>query len=302
MSLSPLNTAGRILMATISTPDLQATQSLYSDCFRYKVMDNGKVSQELANSWAAPATAGKEFALLGPGREDSYALRLIQDGAGPEASGLRTYGWWALELSVEDVEQVHEAVKKSGFEVVGAPREMTFDSPVRPMQCAGPNGEVFFLTQVREHKSPDAAARAQTFVDQLFIVILGSPDREQALRFYEEALGLKRSDEFEIDYRSLNWAFGLPTGTTHNLTILDAGNTAVLQVDQYPDMAIQRKISPGYLPPNVSMVSFVVSSLDQVKADFLSDAVCSNDKPYNGRASAVIRGKAGELMELVEVG
>lgn len=302
MSSSPLNTAGRILMATISTPDLQATQSLYSDCFRYKVMDRGKVSQELANSWAAPAATGKEFVLLGPGREDSYALRLIQDGAGPEPSGLTTYGWWALELSVEDVEQVHEAVKQSGFEVLGAPREMTFDSPVRPMQCAGPNGEVFFLTQVREHKSPDAATRAQAFVDQLFIVIIGSPDPERTIRFYEEAIGLKRSEEFEIDYRSLNWAFGLPTGTTHNLTILDAGNTAVLQVDQYPDMATPRKVSPGYLPPNVSMVSFVVSSLDQVKADFLSDAVRSNDKPYNGRASAVIRGTAGELMELVEVG
>jgi hypothetical protein len=83
---------------------------------------------------------------------------------------------------------------------------------------------------------------------------------------------------------------------------LDAGNTAVVQVDQYPETATERTIEPGYLPPTISMVSLVVSSLDQVKADFLSDPVRNNERPYDGRASAVIRGTAGELIELVEVG
>ncbi len=302
MSAFPLNIPGRILMATISTPDLPASQALYTDCFRYKIVDSGKVDETLANSWAAPATAGKPFALLAPRQDDSTVLRLIETEAGSNLSPLRTFGWWALELSVEDVDKIHEVVEKSDFEVVGAPRDMTFDAPVRPMQCVGPNGEVFFLTQVLEHASPESRTHTKAFVDQLFIVILGTPGREDVLRFYEQALGFERADEFEIEYRSLNWAFGLPQGTRHKLTMLDASGTGVIQVDQYPDGATERPVLPGHLPPGISMVTFVVSSLDDIGTEFLADPIQLDAKPYGGRTSAVVRGTMGELIEFVAAG
>jgi len=294
------NVSGRILSATISTPDLKNTQALYANCLRYNSASSGVVEKDLALSWGAPAMAGRPYVLMIPRSESTYALRLVETAPVADFTPMHTYGWGALELSVMDVEDVHAAVKKSAFRIIGAPRDIMFGAPVRPMQCTGPAREALFLTQVLKTEHPEGPEMARAFVDQLFIAILATPDCEKALTFYEKALGYRRGETFEIGYRSLNQAFGLAPDTPQSFTMLQSPDGGIIQVDQYPKGAGVRPTQPGYLPPAISMVSLVVPSLADVKADFLGPPFRSPTAPYDGRASAVVKGVAGEWIELVE--
>ena len=50
----------------------------------------------------------------------------------------------------------------------------------------------------------------------------------------------------------------------------------------------------------MAMVSFTVPDLDAVRGEFLAPPQVVDAAPYGGRRVAVLRGAAGELVELVE--
>ena len=293
-----VNAPGRMVMATLSVPDISTAEGLYSDCLRYARVEAGRIEEPLARSWGAPAMAGKAYVLMAPREADTYALRLVETAPVADFAPMRTFGWGALELSVESVEAVHEAVKDTAFRIIGPPRDIMFGAPVRPMQVSGPAREVFFLTQVLEPEEGPETARA--FVDQLFIAILATPDRGKALEFYERALGFKRGATFDMAYRSLNQAFGLAPDTQQSFTMLGSPVEGVIQVDQYPTGATARPLAPGHLPPAIGMVSFVVASLDAVRGEFFAAPARFGQAPYGGRRAAALKGAAGEWIELVE--
>jgi hypothetical protein len=73
------------------------------------------------------------------------------------------------------------------------------------------------------------------------------------------------------------------------------------EIDQYPATAIQRNAVPGELPPGNAMVTFITARLEAVKAPFLAPPARRDGALYAGRRTAVVRGAAGELIELIEV-
>ena len=48
------DTEGRIKMATVSAPDIDATLKSYQDHFAYKVIEESIVTETQANSWGTP--------------------------------------------------------------------------------------------------------------------------------------------------------------------------------------------------------------------------------------------------------
>jgi hypothetical protein len=96
-------------------------------------------------------------------------------------------------------------------------------------------------------------------------------------------------------------AFGLPMDTPFHFGMTQKGDLLNNEVDQYPDGTIERPTAPGELPPGLSYVSFMVESLEAVKATPTSPIFTRSEAPYNGRKAAYFKGAAGELIEAIEI-
>jgi len=74
----------RIKMATVVTQNIDTTKALYRDYLNYRVVEEGKLSEALANSWGTSKMTGKPYALLQSESGDDVYLRVIQ-GTVPES-------------------------------------------------------------------------------------------------------------------------------------------------------------------------------------------------------------------------
>jgi catechol 2,3-dioxygenase-like lactoylglutathione lyase family enzyme len=292
---------GRVAAATVCVRDLEAVVASYEEHLRYRVAARGSVDADFATLWAAPLQLDRRWVLLGPASGAEVYLRVVE--AGPELeppAPLRTFGWAAMELTIEDADQLHRELLESPFTILGPPQELDFSDRIYPMQAAGVEGEVFYLNQVRGSLPDYDLPVARSFVDELFIAVLAAPDIEASLAFYSEQLGFERGNTYEIPYSLINNAFGLEPTRTHKLAMSCVGRHVNIEIDEYPAEAEARKASQGTLPAGMALVSLFVDSLEAVRAPFLGGVVRLPEPPYLGRRAAVCRGAAGELVELIE--
>ena len=298
---TPWDLHGRIQLATVSAPDVDAMVDSYVKGLKLNVATQGRVTPELAALWGAPAMAGKRWVMMSPDNPHSTSIRIVENDS-PTPAPLRTFGWGALEIAVLNVMDVNDAVTKAGFRIVGAPADRQFSGPVKPMQAVGPGGEMFFLTEIRGDAKHYFYPRPVSFVDQLFIVILSTPDRRAAQAFYENTLGFPFVADYEMAYTSLNKCMGLAVDTLQQFTMVKSGKRPAVQIDQMPAGATKRPMTPGKLPPGIAMITFLVDRLEDVRAPLVSPPQEISHAPYAGSRSACVRGAAGELIELIEIG
>jgi catechol 2,3-dioxygenase-like lactoylglutathione lyase family enzyme len=141
---------------------------------------------------------------------------------------------------------------------------------------------------------------ANAEVDQIFIAILASPDRQAALDFYANVIGFERGDTYTIIYSLINSAFGLAADTKSDMSMTKVGRLPGVEIDQYPAQTTVRPQAKEELPPGVGMISFLVQNLDAIKAPFIAPAQRQAGFLYEGRRSATLIGPAGEYIELIE--
>jgi hypothetical protein len=289
-----------ILIITICAQDLGAMESAYTRVLNYSVVDRGRVSEELANTWAAPKMHGREYILMRPSSEANVYFRFVQSAAQPGYRPMSTYGWNATEVLVQDPDALARTIREpgSGFQVMGEPRPLGAGSPIRAMQAVGPAQEVLYLTRIPADFQRMPPAR--TFVDRPFIIILGSPDLPQTQDFLRERLGLEVGNAGQARMTVLNKAFGLDIETTHPLAMARISPEYSIELDGYPDGATLRPQREGELPPAMSLVTFEVESLTPLRNSLLAPPKRIPAKPYNGRLTGTMRGSAGELLELVQ--
>ncbi|MFO7305433.1 MAG: hypothetical protein C0P74_007945 [Gammaproteobacteria bacterium] len=288
-----------ILIVTVGAPDIEAMQRAYSEWLDYTVESRGHVSQELAEAWNAPKMAGRAFVLMQPKSKEPVYLRFVQVDALDGYVPMKTYGWNAIEILVQDPDGLAAKFERPGspFKVVGPPRPLGPNSPIRAMQAVGPANEVLYLTRV----PPDfRGGPAKTPVDRPFIMIVGGPDQQAVRNFYKDLFGVETSDPVMARITVLNKAHGLDVETTHPISLARLSDRFSIEIDRYPPTATEREVRPGEIPSAISIVSVVVPSLDDLKVPTLTPARKITEKPYAGRRVAVIRGAAGELIELVE--
>ncbi|MFZ4689024.1 MAG: VOC family protein [Polymorphobacter sp.] len=296
------DTPGRIKCGTVCAPDLPASLADYTGVLGLSVIEDGPVPADLAAAWGAPAMAGRRCVLLRhAGGRESF-LRLVEATPVPGYTPLRSHGWAAYEHTVADCDALFADIKGSAFTVIGEPKLVPgFDNFI-PFQVVGRAGEVLYLNQVLKSGMtgldlPHTAAR----VDEMFIAILAAPDRAAAVAFHCDALGFAAGDTWSIPYSVINNSFGLPADTITDMTMTQTGRIPASEIDQYPAAATPRHVPPGELPPGNAMVSFLCASLDAITAPFLAPPAARDGALYAGRRTAVVRGAAGELIELIEV-
>lgn len=291
---------GQIVGGLSVTPDIAAAVADYRDILGLELVETGSVSDSLAEAWGAPASAGASMAVLRPRSGSPCALRLVEQPDCPAFVPTTSHGWAAFELTVQDVFGWPDRLQGSGFAIQGLPRELEGMAYFVPMQVLGRGREMVYLNEVRADMPSCDLPRAQSPVDHLFIAILATPDRTASVEWYERHLGLQAADTFNLTYKMINQAFGLPDSYRTDLTMVQQGRMTIFEVDGYPPEACARPHHAGMLPPGNALVSIAVTNLDAMDVEWLALPTVHAGFPYNGRRAATLAGPCGELLECIE--
>ncbi|MEO7773490.1 MAG: hypothetical protein ABIT36_06825 [Steroidobacteraceae bacterium] len=289
-----------ILIITLGVPNVAEMERAYSTWLDYSRTGQGQVSRELAAAWDAPRMEGRDYVLMQPASRADIYLRFVQVDAAPGYVPMKTSGWNAIESLVQDPDALAKKLAANGspFKIAGVPRPLGPGSTTRAMQAIGPAQEVLYLTNL---PAGPGRSPAVTFVDRPFIMVLGGTQIDDMLNFYKLNFGLKVSETpSKGRITVLNKAYGLDLDTTHPMGMARVSPQYSIEIDGYPAEATARPTKNGELPPAIAMVGFEVDSLDGLKAPLMAPPRNIASAPYNGRRVAVVRGGAGELIELIE--
>jgi hypothetical protein len=289
-----------IRAATWGVEGLDAAVERCKACWDYRVVEAGAVTAVQARAWAAPASAGRRRALLQPASGAPVFLQLVE---APRVAGylpLRSPGWAALELCVQDVHAVHERLQGGPFEIIGPPQPISSLPEIHPMQVQGPDGEIVYLTEIKRGGPGSGLPTPAAPIDTLFIVVLACTDMAACAAWFAQQLPLVPDVPVAIPYRMLNRAFGLPAGTPHRLCTARMHGEIFLELDQLPPQATPRPGLPGELPPGLALVTLEVPDLDAVPGPWLSLPQPREGALYGGRRAGTLRGPEGWLLDLVQ--
>ena len=291
---------GPIAGGTVMAQDIEAVAASYVDYLGYRISHRGTVTDAMATAWLAPGQNGSAYLTMVPESGEPQWIRLIEGPAVPGYKPMTTFGWHSLEICVADVDAIPERIAGSPFEIIGPPRNLGMSTSIRAMQVQGLAKEVLYLTQTNAGPDRDHLPNAKSFIDRIFIVVLGSPSMSKSRAFFEHNFDVEGGVSGETRIGVLNRAFGFDTDTKHHLTTVKMAGKCLIEIDDYPPQAGPRPTPPGCLPPGVAMASFHVGALDDVDIPMLSSPVMLNEPPYDGAQVGVIRGVAGELIELIQ--
>lgn len=289
-----------LLAATISVADLRAAVDRYHSWFDYSLVESGKVSASLAAAWSAPNTAGRAMAVMRPASGTDVFIRFVEAPRVADYQPLRSYGWAAIELCIEDVAATYAQMKVSPFQIIGAPQRMAGLARIHPMQVVGPDGEVIFLTQTQIGGPSPRHPVARAPVDMLFIAVLATRDMPATAEWFRKIFGLGIDPPLTLPYGVLSRAFGLAPEHIHQLTTVVSGQRVLVEVDEYPAQAVQRPQLSGELAPGVSMASITYPRLDDLQAEWICAPARRDGAIYNGALSGVLRTPEGALVEVIE--
>lgn len=283
---------GTIRAVTVSCPDLERCVEAYCSFLQYQVVSDSIVDETLCELWQTPRQAGSRMVLMQPAGGDDCYIRLVESPAVAGYEPIKTLGWNAIEVIVEDADALAQSLDGSPFEIIGPPEDLSFSESIRATQVVGPAGEVLYLTMVKRPVEGFDLPAASGPVGRPFIVILGG-EIEQLVAFYANHLGVAEAPVMEAKITVLSNAYGLPESQPHQLCAVALGRQSYIEMDQYPSAAIPRPTTPGFLPPGQCMVTFEGRIAGQIPAP--------EGALYQGGRAAVISGPAGELIEIVEM-
>ncbi len=291
--------------ATLSVADLDRSVNLYCDWLDYSVDERGDVDPQMATSWGAPGAAGRRYAVLRPASGRDIFIRCIENRVHPDFVALRTYGWAAIEVCVQDVLAANARILESPFEVIGPPKEIDGLPAIFPMQMKGPDEEIVYLTEIRDDLPAFDLPRAEALIDRLFILVMACSDMKASLEWMRDHvhIGIGR-DEMEIVYTMLANAFDLPHEQLHVISTMVHGKDVFLELDQMPPQASTRPHYDGELPQGVAIGTFWHPEFDRIDDTcrdlWITPPAHYDSVVYGGRQAGTLRAPDGTLVEIVE--
>ena len=291
--------------ATLTVANLGRSEALYRDWLYYETVEAGVLDADLAASWGAPLSAGKRYVVMQPKSGAEIYLRFIEDEAHPDYQPHKTYGWAAIEICVEDVLKVNERMLESPFTIIGPPRELDGMPAIYPMQVQGPDGEIVYLTQIRDDLPMYDLPRATSLIDRQFIHVCAVSDLTGTLNWCQDKLGLSFGRDMAIVYTMLANAFEVPYENKFTIATLTHERDVFYEFDQMPPAAGARPAWKGRLPQGVAVSSIIVPDFAErviAHANWLiTPPVPRQGQIYKGKHAATTRGPDGILFELVEI-
>ena len=289
------NSAGRPLLATIGVADVKIAEEAYCALLGYECVDAAPLSEAYSDLWESDEAAHRPARLLRPQSGAPVFIRLVEMDRGAASQSSARAGWFALEICVQDAAALHETLCAHGyFTPFAPPKALPFSDMVFPFQCRGGNGELLYLNETRGNLPELDLPLAASFVDHIFIVVLGASEISRTTDFYTRLLEASVQERHEIPYKTINRVFDLPLDTLHKLHTLGAGRNVSLEIDQLPLQADGQGQRPA-ISSGICCVSFGVGG-EEGQGEPWTEIT---DAPYCGRAVRHVRGPDGERVELV---
>ena len=289
-----------VIAVTFLVQDLDTTVAAYEEYLGYSLVERAVVDAQLSATWGTPAMVGREFVVLQPDSGAGFYLRFVQGDPVPGYAPLTTDGWNATELLTQDPDAMVKKLQGSPFEIIGLPYDLSSDGSVRAMQVKGPSQEILYLTRIQGERT-NVYGSAQSMVDRAFILVVGSRDYDELIKFYGEKLGHKIRRFGKTKITVLSKALGLdPENTLYELRLAELGNQYNLELDHYPEQMKARPQREGELPPGMSMVTFGVKNISDLDFSWRGQGENLSGKIYGSGGAAVAVGSAGEWMEFVQ--
>ena len=288
-----------ILMVTLVVPNLADAERAYAEWLGFRVSERGSISPELAASWGAPLAAGSPYVLLKSASDSEVYLRVIERPPTPGYAAMRTHGWNSNEILVEDPAALEQRFRAadSPFRVIGPTAPLGSNSKVIAMQALGPAEELNYFTRIPPEGGTFIKTPAKAFVDRTFIVVLGGPSMDAMRAFYRDALGQTVTEPYSSTVSVLQAALNLPADGKIRIALATLSPGFLIELDEYPSVTVPRPQREGDLPPGMAMVSFTAKTSLADKS--LGAARPRPEAPYFGRKVALLRGAAGEWLEIV---
>lgn len=286
---------GPVLLGTLTCQDLEAHLPKYCEHLHLDIAQSGEVSGELADLWQAPALAGAPMVLLANKLGEPW-LRIVEDTTAERLEPMRFHGWMSLEVSVQNVDALAEALASSPFNVLRPPADLDISDQLRACQVEGPCGELFYFTEIKGPTPGFDLQPARSPVDKIFIPVLCTPSRQASGEFYGQLAKVQPS-YFDTVVTVVNQSWGLPLDTRHPLATVGLDGANVIEIDELTS-AQDRPLS-GHVPSNIASISFAISASQAEQVDWVSPPREINCAPYDGRKVGLVKGAAGEWAELV---
>jgi catechol 2,3-dioxygenase-like lactoylglutathione lyase family enzyme len=307
-SVAPLTSA--VAWATSTVPDLDKAVEIYCKWLGYVVHWRGKVEPALAAFWQAPKVAGNRIAVIGPQDCELGLIRFVEiKTQGKPLRPYSTAGWNVMEIRARNVDELTIQFKGSPFVHIGGPADLSsVNRPptLRATQFLGIAGEILYFTQ--SLSDPRTAPwDIPKSVGPLFITVLTAKPYIPTRDFYSGVLGLRLGLEASRAIKVINETIGQPLDRKLTLSALWSGKDTAIEIDDFSDLAAERPVMAGSLPPGVAMCTLTVPDADRVATALTSAGVAfrrfdggKTIPPYGKLRALICRGRSGELLELVE--
>lgn len=289
-----------IFIVTVVVLNLGDVEDAWREQLDYHTVDKGQLSAKLADSWNMAAVAGQSYVLMQPESGANTFLRFIESQDKGNYEPMKTLGWNSVEILVKDPEALHNRLGKTAFSLLAPPKFLTDKKNVLAFQALGPAAELLYFTRIIDPaQSSFNLGSAESWVDRVFIMVLGSSDMEATRQFYTGILGQTVLGPWPYRISVLSQAWDQPADTLHSLSMIQLQGQFALELDQYPAEAKRRTGTSVGLPYGPVMVSFEVDSLENFKVVTGNSSQVLDSVPYYGREVLFLKGPSGEMIELV---
>ena len=289
----------RIKMATIGAADVDIVEEWYTTWLKYTVVERGTVDEAVARSWGTPNTAGRKFITMQSDAKDDVYIRAVEVDWVPGYKAITTWGWNAIEIIVDDIDELHETMLRSPFRHIGGPSFLGGNNAsIKAAQYIGPAEDVIYLTCETGNRETSPLPIPRGAVDRPLIMILSGTDIDAMESFYVENFNMTYGGYRFISRGGLiSKMQGRSPDQEYNMGLIrcrERGNN--IELDEYLADTKPRPSAPGQLPPGIAMTSFNIDDLDAVDIAFISEPIIE----YGGKRTATFVGPTGELTELIE--
>jgi len=290
-----------IVMVTMLVTNLNAVEEAYDSYLGYQVLEEGQIDRSLGSVWGARGMNKHPYVIMQPKSGEEVYLRFIEDKSMTNYRPMGTHGWNSTEILVEDPDALAVQLSNSSFNIIGKPYDLypTPDAP-RAMQVLGPSNEIIYLTRIIPGGSGFNLGSAQSYVDRVFIMVVGGPSMKALQDFYSQKLNMPVTEASDWTIGVISRLNNLPEDTVYPLALVSFEQDFLIELDEYPSVVVPRKRAVNHLPSSTSVVSFLVDSLDNFDIKWRRPPQSIQNFPYNGRKVGVTIGPAGEWIELIE--
>ena len=292
-----------IMMVTMLVTNLNVTEEAYDEYLDYELVSEGIVDESLAEVWGAEEMVGHPYIVMQPSSGEPVYLRFIEEEDRKNYRPMGTYGWNSTEILVQDPDKLATELESSTFEIIGMPYDLypTPDAP-RAMQVLGPSDEILYLTRIIPEGSGFNLGSAQSYVDRVFIMVLGGPSMKALQDYYKTSFNMPVTEASDWTIGVISKMNGLPEDTVYPLSLVQFEENFLIELDEWnsDDVFESRDVKEGHLPPSTSMVSFSTNSIDEINVEWKHEPQSINAFPYNGSKVGVTVGVAGEWIEIIE--